>query len=302
MTVLRLNAGLLVLATALAVWTWLRDTPSGFDMDRVLIWEEDSTQVTSVVWEAQGRRVEIQRRADSLGNPFYWAVHSEASAEVEYPVGTAGRTLVDGLTSLRVLRDLGEEAAPPGASTSGEGRLELVLGDRSRVLLVGDTTYGGEGRYAREEGVERVLVLPSSLVEPLELGRDALRERQVHRFTPGEVFRARVFVAGREVDAEKVDGAWQRAGRDGPDPVLAGLLERTDQLAIAGFDLSTPVLTEPLLRVEYLDDDGEELGFVEVMRDGDAYFLRSETTRLPAQAVPSLAQRVEQAVEELGQG
>lgn len=290
------------MGAVLALATWLRDTPSGPDMERVLIWEEDSTRVSAVVWETENGRLEIQRRSDPSGQPFYWAVDGGPDPAEEYPVGIAGRTLVDGLSRLRVLRDLGSGAPPPGASPAGKGRLELRLGDRSRVLLVGDTTYGGEGRYAREEGVERVLVLPSSLIEPLELGRDALRERQVHRFVPGDVVGARIIARGSTVEAEKMDQVWQRAGGDGPDPVVAGLLERADQLAIAGFDLSTPVTSEPLVRVEYFGEDGRELGFVEVMREGAAYFLRSETTRVPARAVPSLAERVEQAVEELVRG
>ena len=243
---LRLNVGLAVLALLVAVPTWLRDSPSGIDLDRVLIWEEDSTRVTGVVWEAAEGRVEIQRRIDPEGRPFYWGIDSHEDADAEYPVGTAGRSLVDGLTRLRALRDLGDEGAPPGASPSGAGRLELVLGDRSRVLLLGDTTYGGEGRYAREEGVERLLVLPTSLFEPLEIGSDALRERQVHRFLPGDVVRARIVAGGVSIEADKVDGAWRRAGEEGVDAVLAGVLERADQLAIAGFrPLGHPLVGPP---------------------------------------------------------
>ena len=308
MSALRLNAGLAAFAAVLALLTWLRDPPSALDAGRVLIWEEDSAQVTAVVWEGGDRRVEVQRRTDSDGEPYYWAVEVGADGETEYPVGTVGRTLADELARFRVVRDLGVvgdlgvNGGGVRAGAAESARVELVLGDRSRVLLVGDTTYGGEGRYVRTEGEGRTVVVPTSLFRPLEIGTEALRERQVHRFVPGDVSTARVLVAGRTIEAEKVDGTWRGAGTEGPDAVLSGLLERAGQLAIAGFDLSRTIASEPILRIEYAAEDGDELGFVEFMADGEEYFLRSETTRVPALAIPSLAERVVQAVEELIQG
>ena len=52
-----------------------------------------------------------------------------------------------------------------------------------------------------------------------------------------------------------------------------------------------------LVRIDYLGSDDEPLGVMELVRDDDReadhYFVVTETTRVPAQAMTFLAQRVE---------
>ncbi len=307
MSAVRVHLGLLLLAVVLAAQTWLRESPSTADTERILAWEEDTTLVSSVVYSAADRRVEVQRRADEGGLPFYWGIEGVVGAGSldEYPVGSAGRSLVDGLARLRVLRDLGEVSGPPASGIRADSpRLDLVVGDRVRTLVLGDTTFGGEGRYAVEGGAGRVLVLPAALVRPLEIGADALRERQVHHFQNGDAARVRITLGDRTIDAVLDEGSWREDGAGGPDPVLDGLMQRVGQLAIGGFDVpSGAAASTPFLRVDYFGPDDEPIGFVELLRgsvtDSAAFYLRSETTRVLARAVASLAQRVEQGVEEL---
>ena len=83
------------------------------------------------------------------------------------------------------------------------------------------------------------------------------------------------------------------------DAAFANFMQRVDQLAIGGYGAEpSPAGTRSLLRVDYLDEAGEEVGFVELFHDElserDPYYIRSETTRIVAYAVTSLAERVEQ--------
>ena len=93
-------------------------------------------------------------------------------------------------------------------------------------------------------------------------------------------------------------------GSGTPDTGFGNFMERVDDLAIEGFDSLPPVEGLRLvLRLEYLDDDGDTLGFTEVLRqdlpEGNVYYLRSESTRIIARAHKVLTERVEQAVEEI---
>ncbi|MDH3223113.1 MAG: DUF4340 domain-containing protein [Gemmatimonadota bacterium] len=307
MTAVRVHLGLLLVAVILAAQTWLRDSTPTAEPGRILAWEEDTTRVSAVVYSAADRRVEVQRRVDETGAPFYWGIEELAGVGtlVEYPVGSAGRSLVSGLARLSVFRDLGDVSGPPASGIGDESpRLDLVLGDRTRTLLLGDSTFGGEGRYAVEDGAGRLLVLPAALVRPLEIGVEALRERQVHRFLDGDVTRVRMALGDRTIDAVQGEGGWREEGAGGPDAALDGLMQRVGQLAIGGFDVSSEARTGTLLlRVDYYGPDDDAIGFVELFRgpgtDGAAFYLRSETTRVLARAVASLAERVEQGVEEL---
>ena len=55
--------------------------------------------------------------------------------------------------------------------------------------------------------------------------------------------------------------------------------------------------------MDYLDDEGEQIGFVELFHDPlaerDPFYIRSETTRIVAFAVSSLAERVEQGLADI---
>ena len=63
-------------------------------------------------------------------------------------------------------------------------------------------------------------------------------------------------------------GEWVEPGGDTNDPGFGNFMERVGELAIEGFDnLPSPESLRLFLRIEYLDGDGDELGFVEFLRD-----------------------------------
>ena len=77
-------------------------------------------------------------------------------------------------------------------------------------------------------------------------------------------------------------------------------MQRVGQLAIEGYARQPAAESaSTLVRLDYIGHDGEPIGFLELMRDdseADLYFLRSETTRIPAHAMGFLARRVEEGL------
>lgn len=311
MKTLKVHGGLFALAVIGALLTWTRDTTSQADEDRALVWERDTTEVVSVRYTAPDMDVEIQRRTDADG-AFLWAIEiegAEKSDTLEYPVGAPGHTLVGRLARLRVIRELG--TLSPESMTRFEldaptERLEVRFVDEERVLTVGDSAFGGSDRYALEPATGAGYVIASDITRPLSIGEGALRERWLHRFLDDDVATVRITVpAGGEREmARTEDGEWTELDGDVPDAAFANFMQRVDQLAIGGYGAEPgPASTRSLLRVDYLDDDGEPLGFVELFHDDlaerDPFYIRSETTRVVAYAVPSLAERVEQGLGEI---
>jgi hypothetical protein len=74
-------------------------------------------------------------------------------------------------------------------------------------------------------------------------------------------------------------------------------MERVGQVSIEGFgkEVSVDSLAE-LMRIEYFDEDDEEIGFLELYTEsdesGDNYYILSERTKILAEAVKSLAEMV----------
>ena len=310
MTGVRVHGALFALAVIGALLTWTRDSVPEAERELTLVWERDTTDVVSVHYRGPALDIEIRRLTDDDG-AFLWATEikgADGQDTLAFPVGAPGNTLVGRLATLRVIRDLGvlspEHEARFGLVESKE-RIAVQFGDELRELLLGDSTYASSDRYAVEPATGAGYVVSSDIVNPLRIGEGALRERWLHHFPAADIAMVRVAAGSGERTMARTDsGEWTEADGGDPDTGFANFMQRVDQLAIAGYgDAPAPVTLRPLLRVEYLDDDGVSLGFTELVRDEgaerDPYYVRSERTRVLARAVTTLAERVEQGLGEI---
>ena len=212
------------------------------------------------------------------------------------------------VAALRALRDLGPLSPDQRASYGIEGSdisLTIGFGDERRELVVGDSVFGGEDRYAMEVATGRGMVISREIIDPLQRGEGAVRERMVHDFSRDRIATVVVKAEGRERTMERTgDGEWTTPGATDPDHGFANFMERVDQLGIDGYgDLPPAESLKLLLRIDYLDRDGDLLAFLEMSRDESAgrpsYFIQSERTRIIAHAHRGLSDRVEQALTDL---
>jgi len=90
------------------------------------------------------------------------------------------------------------------------------------------------------------------------------------------------------------DGSGQR------DQTFANFMERVEQVAIAGFrNRVAPESLDVFLLIEYFNEDDELMGFTELSRFGQEgpYFVRSERTRVHAEAFTQSSSTVEQDLQ-----
>ena len=337
---LKLHGALFAVAVVAALLTWTRDEPDAGEAGLATAWERDTLDVAAVHYAGPGKELLVERRSDEEGD-FFWAmeVETELTAEsdeadslpgapaaelradtLQYPVGIPGHTLVARLARLRVIRDLGplspEEEARFGLDQADE-RIAVRFVDEERVLVVGDSAFGGSDRYALDGVTGQGYVIANDVPNPLFVGEGAIRERWLHRFADADVGSVRIALPGGQARtmARSEAGEWVPVQGDGaaegaagaeaaPDAAFANFMQRVDQLAIGGYGAEPdPDGTRPLVRADFLDHDGEPLGFVELFRDAaaerDPYYIRSETTRIAAYAVTSLAERVEQGLGDI---
>ena len=308
---LKAHLVLFAAAAVAALLIWNRDEVGEASSDLALAWKHDTTDFRSMHYTSPHLDLRIERRTDREG-PFYWGIQTrgdETAGPLEFPVGWSGAELVPNLAALQVLRELGalspEQRARYGLADS-EARLTVEFSDGRRQLVVGDSVFGSEDRYVLVTATDRGYVISRHIVNPIEIGEGAIRERMVHNFRSDRVAEVRVTAgAGEErtmVPAES--GEWVEPGGDTPDLGFGNFMERVDGLAIEGYDNLPPAdRLRLLLRVDYLDEDGGALGFMELLRDDlaerNAHYLRSESTRIVARTHTTLAERVEQAVGDI---
>lgn len=306
------HLALFAAAVVATLLTWNRDTVREADRDLALAWQHDSADFRSFRYSTPARDLAVERRIDDQGRPYYWGIQADrdrSAGPMEFPVGWSGSTVVSRLVALRVLRDLGalspDQQARFGLSEA-DARLTVAFTDERRELVLGDSAFGTDDRYAMETATDRGYVISREIMNQLDLGDSALRERLVHNFNTDRVALVRVEAGPgpARTMAPTESGGWMEPGGDADDPGFGNFMERVGELAIEGFDsLPPPASLRLFLRIRYLDRDGDELGFVELLRDdlaeAGAYYLRSESTRIMARANKVLAERVEQAVGDI---
>ena len=310
----KIHGGLLAIALLLALQTWNREAPTEIELERILVWERDTSAVLSVTYRSSDMDLVLSRRSEN--DQSFWA-GSEVSYQdgvgdpnldtLVFPLGLPGGKLIEDFAEFRVLRDLGgigRDRADEFGLHEPEAAVSIEFSDGAEDLYLGKTPVGSEDRYAWDSPEGSLYVIPADVIRPLMLGSPALRERQVHYFLASDVLRVRIEVDGRErvmvrQPSEIGDPAiWHPPGSSGqPDLTFANFMQRVSQVSIEGFgkEVSVDSLAE-LMRIEYFDEDDEEIGFLELYTEsdesGDNYYILSERTKILAEAVKSLAEMV----------
>lgn len=307
MTDLRFHALLFGVVLIATFFTWSREISYGEDENVVRIWDRDSTDVQAVHYQIAEMEIRIERRTDQMGD-YLWGTETVSGGEpftTDFPVGPSGDNLVYQIAGLQTVRDLGplstEMMTTFGIAASAD-RLTVQFRDEQRELILGDQVFGAEQRYAYEPATGVGHVLPREVMTKLASGREAIRERAVHRFPEEDLARVRVQLGGsvRTMSRLGDTGEWADPGSPAPDVAFGTFMQRVGELAIGGFAVRPGPGARVLVRVEYLDSDDELLGFMELLRDdsreADPHFIVTETTRIPAQIMTFLAVRVEEAL------
>ena len=307
MTDLRFHAILFGAVLIASFFTWSRDVSYDADANVVRIWDRDSSEVLAIQYQIAEMEIRIERRTDQAGD-YLWGAETLGGDETrttEFPVGPSGENLVDQIARLQTVRDLGPlstEMMTTFGIAAAADRLTVRFPDEQRELILGDQVYGAEQRYAYEPATGVGHVLVRDVTTKLAGGREAIRERRVHRFPAADVARVRVQLGGtvRTMSRLGETGEWADPGSPAPDVAFGTFMQRVGEVAIEGFAERPGPGARVLVRIDYLDSDAEPLGFLELLRDdsreADPYFVVTETTRVPAQAMSFLALRVEEAL------
>lgn len=241
-----LHGALLGVASALALYVWTREEkPKTSTDEQVEVWSGRMDDLTSVTYEKDKLRVQLEPRKDSFGRWFAVTLEKTVDAPPAGPDGGAppgpvslpppsadggaakgqtkresqrfvaakeGEKLVETLAPLMGLRALGK-VDPARAEEFGfdkpDGTLRVAFGSRQHTLVIGGTTPGGGDRYAKD-GTDHAFAISGDVARNLEFAESRLLERELHGFKPEEVKRVKIIKgnASRELARveEKQDG------------------------------------------------------------------------------------------------
>jgi hypothetical protein len=248
--------------------------------------------------------------------PAHGDPHAHAEPESNEPkrfISLAkGNELAESLATLKATRVLGkiapERIADFGFDKTDLGTLEVVVGGKTHTLQLGEKTPGGSDRYVRDTATGEAYVIAGLIANDLTAADNRLIEREFHDFGDEKVAKVvlKTATGSREVVRHAVEkDFWAKPETpDTKDETVSNWMTKVDRLRVTTYVESVEPAPKPedqVVQVEYLNDRGRRLGFLELVRmqakdgkDKPDYVARSERTRWHATVLRSTAEQIEQ--------
>lgn len=197
------------------------------------------------------------------------------------------------LKAVRRLGKLTNEQLEEFELDDPEGSLELELTEGTRRFEVGARTFGAGSHYYVLDGESgEAYLFSSKLIRDLDMAQSRLMQRELHRFEPGDAASAVVAAGTKRLELtqrnrhSQQERAWVEAERPESESKTVTnwmrQLERLRALAYPGpEDEFSGDGGTTVVRIEYKDEQGSDLGFVELVKATSAppeFFGRSEAT------------------------
>jgi|SoiMethySBSTD1v2_1073268.scaffolds.fasta_scaffold02412_10 uncharacterized protein DUF4340 len=302
-----LHGALLGVSSVLALMVWTKDEkPKTAGEQQIEIWGGRSDELTSVSYEAEKSRVQLEPRKDSTGR--WYAVTLEKTIDAPPagpdagapppalsmpPAGDAGAAkpqtkretqrfvsakegekVTDLLAPMMALRALGK-VDPARNEEFGfdkpEGTLRVAFGSRQHVLTIGGTTPGGGDRYVKD-GNNNAYAISGEIPRGLQFAESRLIERELHGFQATDVKRVKITKGGKSRELtrveEKQDG-WADIATPGKlDETAGNWMSKVGRLRVQQYveTVGVPILPEYQIVRIEYFDAKKNIGFMDLVK------------------------------------
>ncbi len=313
-----LHVGLLVVASASAIYVWTRDpaakaAPSG----ETTLWTGRAEDVQRLGFDSATKKISLEPRHDAHGRWFYGTSETPAGAPTDAgPAPAAKRSIFVSVTEARktaeavvpfkVSRDIGRVEGARSAEFGFKEPMSTftvgVAGQEHR-LEMGGPAPGGY-RYVRDEATGNVYATHGTFIWDLESGETALAERELHDFLDGDLMSIRIAGEGKSREVLRGGPSNKRVWADPSTPekgdeTVTNWLNKVERLRPTEYVEDVPSGHDLVVRIEYRVKGAEGPVFLELAKTPGPtgkpeYFVRTEHTRLWAKVFASAGDQVDQ--------
>jgi hypothetical protein len=316
-----LHAGLLVLGGVAAGFAWGKDkTPHSAQETNVTVWNARPSDVTRIVHEAKGKKVELEARDEKKGERWYYGkveftpLPGSNTPPIQKPVVFASvgpaTKVVEAFAPFKALRSLGkvpDSRAAEFGFDKKETSITFTIAGKERKLFIGGIAPGAGDTYVIDPSSNEAYVLKTDPLRDLESGETRLLEREQHSFKETDVTAAKVTAGGKSRSIVRGGPENKRfwadpSDKEKADETVANWMQKVDHLRVNEFAAQEPPNRTPIVRVEYQGSSGN-LGYFELSKTPpppDApnlkgeYWIVTEHTHLYGKLMPASGEQVEQ--------
>ena len=333
---LGLHVGLFVAASVLALRAWTAEDEPNKKPIAAELWSGRVSDVSRIEYRTDKKVVVLEPKEDEAGRYFVGTVEPVVEEKPKAAAPDAGpppahphavqqdaepkrfisldkgAELAESLAALKASRVIGKiapERIPDfGFDKTEFGTLKVVVSGKEHTLALGDKTPGGSDRYVRDPATGEAYVIAGAIANDLTAADNRLVERDFHDFGEDKVGKVvlKAATGSREVVRHAVEkDFWAKPeSPDTKDETVSNWMTKVDRLKVTTYVETldpAPTPEEQVVTVEYYNDRGRKLGFLELVRrpvkdpkDKPDYVARSERTRWYATVLRSTAEQIEQ--------
>lgn len=280
----------------------LRTVPGGVAA-RGALWKAAPEGVHGLRFTSRGRVVILERKDGALWGRVERPGPDGAAQVREFPLGELGEALFAALASPTPLRTVGPLDATTRARYGlDDGTLVVdVSGGATHTLLVGARVMGSNDRYASDPAARAVVILPASLIEPLDQP-DRLALRKAIDLDPKALTRLVVSRGDKNREAvREVGGGWKVAGGGSDEAYLAEEIARAAFLLVpldfARADKASALT--PRGKVTFSAGSAPSVELEIYAGTGDEFWIATRLTRGMARVSAGSARRIAEAIDQL---
>ncbi|MGB0680317.1 MAG: DUF4340 domain-containing protein [Polyangiales bacterium] len=313
-----------VLAALALVWAyevWTDDSASDKDLGEVTVLQCDKNSIKRVQYRAPEKEVTVKpTRVD--GETKIWIdSHSKPkkgkASRKSFVGNEEAENFLKQMTpmhALRALGTIGKKKKKAFELDKAKTYLDVECGRKKRSYRIGGTAYGSGDRYIQDKQGGKVYLVHADLLAALQSAEFRLKQRELHTFEATEVHQLQVEAFGRKVTLLQRNrrvpekATWVDASKpDKINELYGNWLSRVGQLraqdylkakAVPGSELkklTESVSPTPVLKLRYEEEDGDELGTLEMVRvdaETPSYYAKSEVTERWVTVPKSVAEQV----------
>ena len=296
MTEVKIYGALLIALLVGAYLSWTSEDTTD-TAERVTLFDTSPEQIERIDYITKTQTVAFSFREQD-GERIPWFELTKDKKNRSFVGNEETKNLLEQFAPFEGLRSLGKDLSPEELAATKldhPDRKLIVKGkNRSKTFDVGGRTNGARDHYVRAEGSPEVVLVESRTLADLEFPDGKFMQRKLRekplKDVAKVVFKARdkTRIALQKNRLSPSDAFWTSEEQpDEANETLKNLISKLEKLTATEYltDTASFEKAEPVLAVQWYDEDGESLGAVTIAREGAdksaQYYARSEATHVP---------------------
>ena len=296
MTEIKVYGALLLALLVGAYVSWTAED-LGSTSERVTLFDVQTEQIEGIDFFTKTQTIAFGFRGQG-DDRYPWFELTNKTRTRGFAGNKDTEKLLKQFAPLEALRSLGKDLTPEELSTTKldapERKLIVKAKSRTKTFDVGGRTNGARDHYARARGSTEVFLIDSKTLSDLQFPDGKYMQRKLRNAPLKEV--ARIALKANDQSRTAVqknrlsptDAFWTADEETSEaDEGVKNFISKLERITATDYvsDEAQWKAAEPVLSVEWFDEDGKSLGSTTIAREGSGkkanYYARADATRVP---------------------